>query len=341
MERRAPERAGRLELAVRPRHRVVQAEDLRDPLAQPRGARVERGEAADVDEREVLLRLPRDDPLGERLPGAPGRGDPHRVEPGTDEEPGDVGRLPHDELVVGGEALGAVVELPDAGALEDGQPVQGALHEDGEVLPVLVEELELERVRDGLGGDPRLGLGLEAADDEPADLLLVVGPPVGVAQDRQVAVDALDLVGDDVEVLGRVERDPHAGERAQRLGPLPGARDDDVALDVAPVGPHATHPSPAGRRGIGDDVEPGDPHPFPHGDPELPGALREGLGEVGGVGRAVAGQPDRPGEVVGAQVRVALAGLRRGSAARSRGRRPRRWRRSGAAPSSARGCARR
>src|SRR3712207_8594809 len=42
-------------------------------------------------------------------------------------------------------------------------------------LPVLVEQLELEGVRDGLGCDPGLGLRLEAADDEAADLLLVVG----------------------------------------------------------------------------------------------------------------------------------------------------------------------
>jgi hypothetical protein len=37
------------------------------------------------------------------------------------------------------------------------------------VLPVLGQQLELERVRDVLGGAPRLGVRLEAADDQPAD----------------------------------------------------------------------------------------------------------------------------------------------------------------------------
>ena len=45
---------------------------------------------------------------------------------------------------------------------------EGALHEDGEVVPVLVEELELERVGQPVGRHPRLGLGLEAADDQAA-----------------------------------------------------------------------------------------------------------------------------------------------------------------------------
>jgi hypothetical protein len=91
------------------------------------------------------------------------------------------------------------------------------------VVPVLLEQLELERVGDRVGRDPRLRLGLEAADDEPADLLLEVGVAVRVAQDRQVAVDALDLVGDDVEVLGGVER-ARSPRRARRRSSPTGRR---------------------------------------------------------------------------------------------------------------------
>ena len=124
-----------------------------------------------------------------------------------------------------------------------------ALHQHREVLPVLVEQLELEGVRDLLGRDPGLGLGLEPADDQPADLLLDVGPAVGVAQDRQVAVHPLDLVGHDVEVLGRVQRHADAGQRADGLGPLAGAVDDDLALDVAVVGAHPADPPSTGAAG--------------------------------------------------------------------------------------------
>ncbi len=177
------------------------------------------------------------------------------------------------------------------------------------MVPVLVEQLELEGVGDLLGGDPRLRLRLEPADDEPADLLLDVGPAVGVAQDRQVAVHALDLLGDDVEVLGGVQRHPDPGQGTDRLGPLAGAVDDHLALDVAVVGVHPPHPAATRRGRVGHHVEPGDPHPFPHRDTELPGALGQRLGDVGGVGRAVAGQPDRPGEVLGAQQRVPLPRL--------------------------------
>ena len=187
--------------------------------------------------------------------------------------------------------------------------MHGALHEHREVLPVLVEQLELEGVRDLLGRDPRLGLGLEPPDDEATDLLLDVGPAVRVAQDRQARRDAVDLVGDDVEVLGGVQRHPHPGQCPDRLGPLAGAVDDHLALDVTVVGAHPADPTPAGGRGVGDDVEPGHPHAFAHRHPELAGALRERLGDVRGIGRPVAGQPDGAGEVLGAQQGIAVTRL--------------------------------
>ena len=107
------------------------------------------------------------------------------------------------------------------------------------MVPILFQQLEFERVRDLVRRHPRLGLRLEAADDQPADLLLEVGVAVGVAQDRQVGVHAVDRLGDDVEVLGGVQRHVDAGHRADLLGPLPGAVDDDLGLDVAGVGAHA------------------------------------------------------------------------------------------------------
>ena len=106
------------------------------------------------------------------------------------------------------------------------------------------------------GRHPRLGDRLEAADHQPAHLLLEVGVAVGVPQDRQVGVQPVDLVGDDVEVLGGVQRDGDADLVAQRLGPLAGAVDDHLGLDVAAVGAHPGDPPAAGRL---DHVDAGHP----------------------------------------------------------------------------------
>ena len=182
--------------------------------------------------------------------GTVGLRDAHRVEAGGDEEAAHLGRLAEDELVVRGEALRPVVELLDPGVVQRRDPLQRTLHQHREVVPVLVEQLELERVGQLVRGDPGLGLRLEAADDQAADLLLEVGVAVRVAQDRQVAVHALDLVGDDVEVLGRVQRDGDAAQGADRLGPLAGAVDDDLGLDVAVVGDDTGDPAVPGADAV-------------------------------------------------------------------------------------------
>ena len=113
MERGAAERSGRLELTVGPRYGVVQTQDLADPVAQPPVVAVEGSEPADVDGGQIGVGLAVDDPLGECPTGAARGRDADRVEPGRDEEPTQLGGLPHQELVVGGEALRAVVELAD------------------------------------------------------------------------------------------------------------------------------------------------------------------------------------------------------------------------------------
>ena len=143
----------------------MQAEDLGHPVVQPLVVAVEGGEAADVDRGQVQARLALGDPFGQRPPGAAGRGDADRVEAGADEEVPQLRGLAQDELVVRGEALRAVVEHLDPGLSQHRDPVDRAVHEDREVVPVLLQQLELERVGQRVGRDPRLGVGLEAADD--------------------------------------------------------------------------------------------------------------------------------------------------------------------------------
>jgi hypothetical protein len=84
---------------------------------------LKRAKAADVDRPQVQRRFALHDPLGERLACAAGRGDAHRVEAAADVEVGKARRRADDEVVVGSERLGAVVELLDLRLRSDGTRV--------------------------------------------------------------------------------------------------------------------------------------------------------------------------------------------------------------------------
>ena len=164
-------------------------------------------------------------------------------------------------------------------------------------------------MRDPVRRDPGLRVGLEAPDDQAADLLLEVRVAVGVPHDRQVRVQTGDLVGDDVEVLRGVQGHGDADPVAECLGPLPRAVHDHLGLDVAPVGPDAGHPArPTGLLG----GESRDPHLLEDPDPSLTSPLGQRLGQVGRVHLAVGGQPDGAEQVVGAHHRPHRARLVRG-----------------------------
>jgi hypothetical protein len=173
------------------------------------------------------------------------------------------------------------------------------------VLPVLLQQGELERVGNLVRGDPRFGLRLEPADDQAADLLLEVGVAVGVAEDRQLRVHAVDLVGDHVEVLGRVQRHRDPDQLRDLLGPLPCAVDDDLGLDITVVGADS-----GDRTVLGEYVEHADS--FRDGRATGPGTLGQRHGQVGRVRLPVAGQPDRSDQVLHLHHRVPVPRLGRG-----------------------------
>src|SRR4029077_16153626 len=140
----------------------MQAQNFADPVMQPLVVAVEPGEAPDVHRGQVEARLTLDDPIRPRPPGAARGRDAHGVEACPHEEVPQFWSLTENELVVWGEALRAVVELLDAGLGEHRYPRYRAVHEDCEVVPVLVEQPELERVGQLVRGDPWLGLPLES-----------------------------------------------------------------------------------------------------------------------------------------------------------------------------------
>ena len=175
------------------------------------------------------------------------------------------------------------------------------------LVPVFAQQLEAEGRRDRVD-TPGLGLRLEAAHDQAADLFLVVDEAVGVAHHGQHRVDAVDAVGDDVEVLGRPERHRHASELAELARPLAGAVDERVAgdLELAAVVAHA-NARDAARVALALGLHADHLDAFDDRRASLARALGQRHRQVGRIGLAVAGNPDRALQVVGAHHRKQLA----------------------------------
>ncbi len=269
---------------TRPAHRVVQAQRFAGAFGQRLAVGGEGREAADVHVPQVAGRFAADHPLGDQPPRPAAVGDARRVEAGADEVAAQFGRLAEDEVAVGREALRPVEQHLHRRRLQARRAVHGVLHQRLELLPVLVQQLELEGRWNRLHA-PGLGHGLEAAHQQPADLFLVVDEAVRVAHHRQHRVHALDAVGDDVEVLGRVQRHVHAGQPPELPRPLAGTVDQCFAAHFAQRGVHAGHPATL-------DDHAGDLDVLHQRRAAQARALGQAHAQVGRVGLAVAGDPD-------------------------------------------------
>src|SRR5439155_10326929 len=104
-----------------------------------------------------------------------------------------------------------------------------------EMIPVILEELEFEIIWH-ITERPGLRIGLIAAHYQTTDFLLEIGTPVGIADRRDIGGEALDLLGDEILMLHRLQRHAYAGERAQLARPLPAAIDHLFASDPAVIG---------------------------------------------------------------------------------------------------------
>ena len=185
VQRAEPHRARGLHLPMRPVHLEEQTQALPRAIGQIAAVVLESGKAGDIELGEVHRRLPLDDPFRYHLAGAGGAEDPLAVEAGGNEEARELRRLSQHELVVRGEALGPVHELADGRLLKHRQELDRVGHRKLEMVPVLRQLDELGAGRH-LVQRQRLGHGLEAADEEPARVLLHIDVAVGVADDRRV-----------------------------------------------------------------------------------------------------------------------------------------------------------
>ena len=141
------------------------------------------------------------------------------------------------KLPSGVKLSGTVDQLLDARRMKGGHAAERQLHDRLEMVEVRRQELEFEIARQAVDR-PGNRVGLVAAHHQAADLLLVIGQAVGIAQRRQAGRHAGDRLGDDVLMLHRNERHVDAGEPADLARPLPGAVDDDFAGDAAAAGLH-------------------------------------------------------------------------------------------------------
>jgi hypothetical protein len=202
------------------------------------------------------------------------------------------------------QALRPAEERAYAGVDADRHPAHGRLEVGRHPVPVRRQLAEGE-----VGGNPvdlpRRADRLEEPDHEPAALLPEVAEARRILQHGQRAVDALDRLGDEVVVLGGLQRDIHADALAELAGPHAGAVDDVLRLDVTLRRAYAAHRTAAGE-------EPGRRHPLQHGDPAHPGPLGQRHGGVDRVDPAVLGDIEAGQHVVGAGGREELLDLARG-----------------------------
>ena len=238
VERRAADASRGLHLPERPVHLVQQPQGLGRPLVEVPAVALEGHEPPDVHLPQVHRRVAVHDPVGDRAPGAAARREAHGVEAGGDEVAAQRRRLAQDVPVVGREALGSVEEQLDAHPSEHGEALRRPQDPRLEMVPVLGQGEELGVLRDPVRR-PWLGAGLEEPDHQLARLVAGVGRVVGHAQDRQVRGEPLDRLGDQVEVLRRVERHHDVALAGQLACPHPGAVHDVLARDVAALGGHA------------------------------------------------------------------------------------------------------
>ena len=145
---------------------------------------------------------------------------------------------------------------------------------------------------------PGLGHRLEGADQELAGVLLVVGALVGDPQHRQVARHVGQRLGDDVEMLGRVQRHRDADRGRQLARPHAGGEHDGVGGDRPLLGHHADRPALLDQDALDLDA-------LDDAGAALARTLGEGLRGVDRVGLAVLGQEHAADDVADLEQRVA------------------------------------
>ena len=253
----------------------------------------------DVDRRATVH-----DPLRHNASHPTAEQDAEAVEPGGDVDAVDLRRRPEHRVQVGRERLRAAEERAQPGVGERRVALHGGVEVRRHPVPVR---------RDGAEGEvgrrsvelPRRAHRLEQPDQQAAALLAVVGVAVRVLDDRQVAVHAVDGLGEQVVVLGGLQRDVDADAAPELARPQARRDHDGLALDVAGVGDDRGDPAVVG-------AQPGDRHALDDGDAARGGALGQRGRDADRVGATFVGDVRRREDVVDRGDRRQLGHLGRG-----------------------------
>ncbi len=244
-------------------------------------------DAGDV-ERRVLL----DQPLRHHVAEPAAGQDADGVEAAGEVQAVDLGRLPEHRREVVGEALRPAEEGADPGVLESGEAPHRDLEERRQPVPVGREHGERAVARRAVQG-PGLPDRLEHADQQAAALLAVVAVGLAVLDHRhRLRRDACDRLGQQVVVLGSLERHGDTGLGRDLAAPQTRGDHDLLALDVAAFCADGDHPA-AGEDEVGDLGVLEDP------GAALLGALGQRHRHVHRVGPALVGGPEAVDDVVG------------------------------------------
>ena len=242
-----------------------------------------------------------DDAVSERHARAAASGHPDGVHAAAEEQPPRLRRFAQQEGAVGREALGAVQQHLHTGGFQRRQPVQRVPHHRLEVVPVLGQQLEGEVLAETVRVDGSRAR-LEAADQQAARIVTDVEMPVVIRQRRHVARDAVDRLGEQVEVLARPDRNLDPGHGGCLAAPQARAERDGVAAYRAPrgldAGDTAVRGQNAGHTGV-------------LVDPRAPGlgALDESGAQIRRADPSVVGGPHDADDIVRVHQRPAFPGF--------------------------------
>ena len=104
-----------------------------------------------------------------------------------------------------------------------------------EMVPIIRQLVKGKILRDAVHA-PRLGNRLEGAHQQLTRVFLVIRIAIGIAQDREIRRYAIHRLGDDVKMLGGVQRHVHAAHGADLPAPHPAAVDHILGSDITALG---------------------------------------------------------------------------------------------------------
>ena len=303
MQGAAPRAARTLVLPERPVHRVEEPQRLRGAIGEVFLVRLERQRSADVDVEEIHGRVAVDDPVGEDLASAARGLDADRVEARRHEQIVVFSRWAEEIAVVRREAFRSVEEQLHTGVSQGRIALQGLRKDRFEVVEVLGQGAEGEVVGHAVHG-PGLRFEFEGTEEELACILLEVSLFVGHAQGRHAGREHGHGLGDEIEVLGRLQRYGNAGAGRELPRPHAGGEHHGAGAHLALGRADANDPPVLDQQIVNAQA-------FTNRRAARAGAGGQGHGRVDRIGLPVAGQANGAVNAVQGKVRPVVEDLLR------------------------------